>query len=165
MVVHPFEPVYNSYSKILILGTFPSVKSREENFYYGHPQNRFWKVLSGLVGHCLPQGIKEKKAFLVLEKIALWDVLESCEIDASKDSSIRNPVANDLSIVLTNSNIEAIFTNGKKAEELYRRLCYPRTLIESYVLPSTSSANGHYTLERLIKEWSIILKHLGHQAV
>lgn len=158
MLVHPFEPVYDSCSKILILGTFPSVKSREENFYYGHPHNHFWKVLSALTGCPLPRDIKEKKDLLLKEKIALWDVLKSCEIDASRDSSIRDPVANDLRPILANSSIEAIFTNGRKAGELYKRLCYPDTFIESHVLPSTSPANAQYTLERLIREWSIILK-------
>lgn len=160
MVVHPFEPVYHSHSRILILGTFPSVKSREENFYYGHPQNRFWKVISCLTGHKLPESIEEKKELLAFEGIALWDVLKSCDIDLSKDSSIMNPVANDLSVILSKCRIEAIFTNGKKAGELYRKLCYPETQIKNHGLPSTSPANGHYSLERLMWEWSVILKYL-----
>lgn len=160
MVTHPFKPVYHSHSRILILGTFPSVKSREENFYYGHPQNRFWKVISCLTGHPLPESIEEKIEILAFEGIALWDVIKSCDIDASKDSSIKNPVANDLSIIFENSHIEAVFTNGKKAGELYRKLCYPFTNKKSHILPSTSPANGHYTFEKLMWEWSIILKHL-----
>lgn len=160
MVVHPFEPVYHSHSRILILGTFPSVKSREENFYYGNPQNRFWKVISCLTGHAIPESIEGKKELLALEGIALWDVLKSCDIDFSKDSSITNPIANDLSIILSNCRIEAVFTNGKKAGELYRKLCYPKTQIKNHSLPSTSPANGNYSLERLMWEWSEILKYL-----
>lgn len=160
MVVHPFEPIYHSHSRILILGTFPSVKSREENFYYGHPQNRFWRVLSCLTGHTLPETIEEKKEFLACEGIALWDVLKSCEIENSKDSTIMNPVANDLSIIFDNCHIEAVFTNGKKAGELYRKYCYPFTHIKSHTLPSTSPANGRYSIERLMWEWSVILKYL-----
>jgi hypoxanthine-DNA glycosylase len=160
MVVHPFEPIYHTHSKILILGTIPSVKSREENFYYGHPQNRFWKVISCLTGHPVPETIEAKKELLAFEGIALWDVLKSCDIDQSKDSSIMNPVANDLSAILSKCRIDAIFTNGKKADELYRKLCYPKTQKKSHVLPSTSPANGHYNIEKLMWEWSVILKHL-----
>lgn len=160
MLIHPFEPVYNSNSKILILGTFPSVKSREESFYYAHPQNRFWKVLSSLTKHSLPKTVEEKMTLLLSKGIALWDILQSCEIDASKDSSIKNPVVNDLSIILSSSNIKAIFTNGKKAEQIYRTLSYPNALIESHVLPSTSSANAYYTFEKLIKAWDKILDFL-----
>ncbi|HHW21924.1 MAG TPA: DNA-deoxyinosine glycosylase [Clostridiaceae bacterium] len=160
MIDHPFEPIYHSHSRILILGSFPSVRSREENFYYGHPQNRFWKVISCLTGHKLPETIEEKKELLACEGIALWDVVKSCDIDQSKDSSIMNPVANDLSVILSSCHIEAIFTNGKKADELYRKLCYPQTRIKSQYLPSTSPANGHYSLERLMWEWSVILKYL-----
>ena len=113
MVVHPFEPVYHNHSRILILGTFPSVKSREENFYYGHPKNRFWEVLSCLTGHPLPETIEEKKELLACEGIALWDVLKSCDIEKSKDSTIMNPVANDLSIIFDNCHIEAVLPTVK----------------------------------------------------
>jgi len=160
LVVHPFEPVYHNHSRILILGTFPSVKSREENFYYGHPKNRFWEVLSCLTGHPLPETIEEKKELLACEGIALWDVLKSCDIEKSKDSTIMNPVANDLSIIFDNCHIEAVFTNGKKAGELYRKYCYPNTNMKCHTLPSTSPANGRYNLEKLMWEWSAILKYL-----
>ena len=161
MVIHPFEPVYNGYSKILILGTFPSVASREENFYYGHPQNRFWKVISCLTGQSLPQTIGDKKELLLREGIALWDVLKSCDIEQSKDSSIQNPVPNDFDKIIHETAIRAVFTNGKKAQELYRKLCYPKTEIKSHCLPSTSPANGSYNLERLLWEWSVILKYIS----
>lgn len=159
-VVHPFEPIYNEYSQVLILGTIPSVTSREENFYYGHPQNRFWKVISCLTGHPLPLTIEEKKSILLMEGIALWDVLHSCDIEQSKDSSISNPEANDLEIIFQKASIKAVFTNGKKAQELYKKLCYPKTKIKSHCLPSTSPANGSYNLEKLLWEWSAILKYL-----
>lgn len=160
MVIHPFEPVYNSHSQILILGTFPSVKSRAMDFYYAHPQNRFWKVLSSITGCDQPDTIREKIEFLHLKNIALWDVVKSCYIEASKDSTIKNSVANDLSVIFKNSCIKAVFTNGKKAGELYQKLCYPSTLIKSHILPSTSSANGHYSLESLIRKWSVILEYI-----
>jgi len=159
-VVHPFEPVYNEYSQVLILGTIPSVTSREENFYYGHPQNRFWKVISCLTGHPLPITIVEKKNLLLMEGIALWDVLQSCDIEQSRDSSITNPVANDLDMIFKKASIKAVFTNGKKAQELYKKLCYPKTNIKSQCLPSTSPANGSYNLEKLLWEWSVILKYI-----
>ncbi len=161
MVIHPFDPIYNEHSKVLILGTFPSVKSREENFYYGHPQNRFWKVIACLTGHNPLQSIEAKKELLLQEGIALWDVLKSCDIDQSKDSSIQNPVPNDFEKIFRKASINAVFTNGKKAQELYKKLCYPITKMKSHCLPSTSPANGSYNLERLLWEWSVILKYIS----
>lgn len=160
MIIHPFEPVYNKHSRILILGTFPSVISREENFYYGYTRNRFWSVISILTGNPLPLNIDEKKNLLHNEKIAVWDVLKSCDIDQSKDSSIINPIPNDLNGIFDKSNIKAVFTNGRKAEELYERLCYPITGFKGMFLPSTSPANAGYSLEKLLAEWSVILKFL-----
>ncbi|MCX7772010.1 MAG: DNA-deoxyinosine glycosylase [Clostridia bacterium] len=159
-VIHPFEPVYDRNSKILVLGTIPSVKSREENFFYGHPQNRFWKMISCLTGRTLPTTIEQKKTLLLEERIGLWDVLHSCDIELSKDSSILHPVANDFTEILEITGITHIFTNGNKAQELYMRLCYPKTRIKSHALPSTSPANGRFTLEKLMWEWSVILKYL-----
>ncbi len=159
-VVHPFEPIYNEYSQILILGTIPSVVSREENFYYGHPQNRFWKVISCLTGHPLPVTVQEKTSLLLGEGIALWDVLKSCDIDQSKDSSITNPVANDMEAVFKRASLKAVFTNGRKAQDLYKKLCYPKTGVKSQCLPSTSPANGSYSLERLLWEWSVVIKYI-----
>ncbi|MEE0775732.1 MAG: DNA-deoxyinosine glycosylase [Bacillota bacterium] len=155
-IQHPFAPIYDKHSKILILGTFPSVKSREVSFYYGHPQNRFWKVLSQLTGETLPQSIEEKRAFLLRHGIALWDVLASCEIKGSSDSSIRYPIPNDLSLLLEQANIQKIFTNGKKAQQLYEKYLEPNTNIKAHCLPSTSPANRKYHLEDLLREWKII---------
>ena len=161
MIDHPFEPIYNINSKIIILGTMPSVASRKDNFYYGHPQNRFWRILAALTGSFVPKTTYEKKKLLLDKGIALWDVLKSCEIDMSKDSSITNPEPNNFDSLFKDCNIRAVFTNGKKAEELYRKLCFKKTNVRSINLPSTSPANASYSFERLLKHWSIILEHLS----
>lgn len=156
--IHPFEPIYDEASEILILGTFPSVKSRENAFYYGHPQNRFWKVLAALCNEDCPTTIEEKKGFLLRHRIALWDVVKSCEIKGSSDSSIQNVVANDISELCRETNIQAIYCNGKKAKALFDRYIGKEQQIEATVLPSTSPANAAWNLERLIEEWNIIIK-------
>lgn len=157
---HPFDPIWNQESQILILGTMPSVLSRRNAFYYGHPQNRFWKVLASLWSLKGFESLEEKKNFLLSHGIALWDVLRSCQIELSKDSSIRDPVANDLSVILQVAPVKKIFTNGRKADELYRRLTYPHTGIEAVCLPSTSPANGRFDFPRLIGEWSVIRQYI-----
>lgn len=161
LVRHTFEPVFDERSKILILGTFPSVKSRENNFYYGHPQNRFWKVIAGVTEEAAPQTVEEKKAFLLRNHIAIWDVIAQCEIIGSSDSSIRNAVPCDVNSVLAQSRICQIFANGTKAYELYRKYLFPATGREAVRLPSTSPANAAFRLERLIGEWSVIKKALS----
>lgn len=161
ILTHPFEPIFDEHSRILILGTFPSVKSRELSFYYSHPRNRFWQVVSDLTHNELPLSIEDKKALLLKEGIALWDVLKSCDIDKSSDSSITNPVPNDLNGIFRKAQIRAVFTNGRKAQDLYIKFIYPKTGIKSTCLPSTSPANAGYSFERLKKEWSIILEYLG----
>lgn len=157
MIQHPIEPVYDENSKILILGSFPSVKSREEGFFYGHPQNRFWKVLAAVYEGEIPETIAEKKAFLHENHIAVWDVICSCDIVGSSDSSIRNVVPNDLSRILSRANIKQIYVNGKKAEQLYKKYIFPSVKREAVCLPSTSPANAAWNLERLTKEWRGIL--------
>ncbi len=156
-VTHTFEPVYREDSRILILGTFPSVKSREQQFYYGHPQNRFWKVLAELAHDEIPKTIEEKKKFLLQHKIALWDVIQSCTIEGSSDSSIRDVVPNDISMILEQSRIEAIYANGAKAYSLYEKYMYPLCSKQAVKLPSTSPANAAFSLERLVREWG---KHI-----
>ncbi len=156
-VTHTFEPVYNKDSKALILGTFPSVKSRETNFYYGHPQNRFWKVIAELTGSELPVTIEEKKIMLLSHHIAIWDVIESCSIVGSSDSTIRDVVVNDFSEILNHTKITHIYANGNKAYELYMKYAYPTVLKPIIKLPSTSPANAVYRLERLCAEWGEIL--------
>lgn len=153
--IHPFPPVYNEDSAILILGTFPSVKSRENAFYYGHKQNRFWKVLSSVMKDDCPRETEEKIRFLSKHRIALWDVIQTCEISGSSDSSIKNAVANDLEALLKETSISKIFCNGKKAYELYQKF-FPDLSVPVKCLPSTSPANAMWSIERLIEEWSKI---------
>ena len=150
---HTLEPVYNEKSRILILGTFPSVKSRAASFYYQHPQNRFWKVISALIGMKTPETIEAEKKMLLGHKIAVWDVIYSCDINGSSDSSIRNVVPNDIAAILNESNIETIYANGGKAYELYNRYCYEKTNEKIIKLPSTSPANASYSLDRLVECW------------
>ena len=157
MPVHEIDPVYDKDSKILILGSFPSVASRETGFFYGHPRNRFWKVLSALFEEKEPETIEEKEYFLLRNHIAVWDVIASCEIEGSSDSSIRNIEVNDLEGILKKTKIDRIFTNGSTAYRLYRKHQEKRTGIEAIPLPSTSPANASHSLERLIEEWRIIL--------
>lgn len=140
-VVHDFAPVFDKESRVLMLGTMPSPKSRETGFYYGHPRNRFWKVMADVCGEEQPQTREDKIAFALRNHIAVWDVLAGCEIRGADDSSIRNPRANDLSRILDAADIKAIFTTGTKAAQLYKRYCYPVTGIEAVALPSTSPAN------------------------
>ncbi|SDB03709.1 DNA-deoxyinosine glycosylase [Eubacterium oxidoreducens] len=154
MVSHGFGPVFDEDSKVLILGSFPSVKSREQSFYYGHPQNRFWKVMAAVLKAPLPVSIEEKKAFLIVNHIAVYDVIESCSIIGSSDSSIRDVTVTDLSGILKHSKVGShIYANGAKAYDLYRKYTLPVTGIEAVKLPSTSPANAAWSLERLIGTW------------
>ena len=155
--VHPFAPVVDGNCTVLILGSFPSVKSRENAFYYGHPQNRFWKVLSAVYGETVPQSVEEKKCFLLRHHIALWDVIESCDIVGSGDSSIKNAVPNDLRIVTERASITHILLNGRTAGKLFEK--HNKGIKTAYdILPSTSPANAAWTLERLSKAWGEKLK-------
>ena len=160
---HTIGSLYNENSKILILGSFPSVKSREQGFFYGHPQNRFWKVLSTVLNQPLPTSIDEKKEFILNNKIALWDVIASCEIKGSSDNSIKNVVPNNINEILNNSKVKTIFTNGKLAFNLYNKYIFEKTNIAAISLPSTSPANAAFSLDRLCDEWKIIFKHLKSQ--
>ena len=157
LVYHEFLPVYREDSAVLILGSIPSPKSREQGFYYGHPQNRFWKVLSYLFEEEIPESKQEKINFLFRHHIALWDVLAECEIDGASDNSIRNEKPNDMNIILNVAPIQKIFTTGKKAQALYQKHCYSITRVESICLPSTSPANCAYKLEQLIQAYRELL--------
>ncbi len=157
LLTHTFEPIYNKDSRILILGSFPSVKSRENNFYYGHPQNRFWKVIAGVTGNEVPATIEEKKELLLSSHIAIWDVIASCRIQGSSDSSINDVVVNDFAQILAESKIQTIYVNGNKAYELYRKYAEPKTGIPAIKLPSTSPANAAWSVERLTDDWKRIL--------
>ncbi len=156
MIVHPIPPLYDGESKILILGSFPSVKSREVGFFYGHPQNRYWKVVSAVFGETCPQTIPQKKEFLHRNHIAAWDVIRSCDITGSSDSSIKNVQANDLTQILDAADIRQIFVNGKTAEKMYKKYIQPEILRPCICLPSTSPANAAWSLDRLIGAWKVI---------
>ena len=153
MVLHTIDPVYDANSKILILGSFPSVKSRETGFFYGHPQNRFWNVLASVFHTQVPITIEEKKEFLLFHSIAVWDVIGSCDITGSSDGSIRNVEVNDLTCILEKATIEHIYVNGKKAEQLYKRDIEPLIHRSAVCLPSTSPANAAWSLEKLVEVW------------
>ena len=160
-VIHKIPPVYNKNSQILILGSFPSVKSREGRFFYHHKHNRFWKVLSTIVNDVLPETIDEKKDFLLKNHIAVWDVIASCDIEGSSDSSIKNAVPNDFSDILKAAPIRKIYTNGGTAYKLYHKYCEKVTGIKAMKLPSTSPANASYSLDRLISEWKVIADQIS----
>ncbi len=154
MPIHPIPPVFDANSRVLILGSFPSVKSREAAFFYGHPQNRFWRVIAAVTGDDPGDTPETKTAFLLRNNIALWDVIASCEIEGSADSSIKNAVPNDLGPILQTAPIRAIFTNGKTADRLYRRFLLPQTGVEAICLPSTSPANAQWSEQRLAEAWN-----------
>ena len=157
-VVHPFLPIYDENSEILILGSFPSVISREKNFYYANKNNRFWKVMSIL----FQEDIQDKVEFCLKHHIALWDVIHSCEIIGSSDSSISNVIVNDIESLILKTNIRKIFFTGKKAEELYKK--YIACDIAYVGLPSTSSANAKMHLDDLIREYQIIVETLNEKS-
>ena len=157
MTYHNIPPVFDEISKILVLGSFPSVKSRETQFFYGHPQNRFWKVISSVFDCDCPITVEEKKKFLLDNNIALWDVIKACEIEGSSDSSVKHVIPNDLSKIIKNSNVTKIFTNGNLSYSLYNKICFERTGIPAIKLPSTSPANAAWSLEKLTDEWKRLI--------
>ena len=156
MFTHPIPPVYDKNSKVLILGSFPSVKSREVCFFYGHPQNPFWKLISSIFEDDLPETVDDKKAFLLRHNIAVWDVIKSCDITGSSDASIKNVVPNDLSIILSTADIRNIYVNGKTAYKYYEKYMKPLIHRDAITLPSTSPANAAWNMERLKEEWKVI---------
>lgn len=155
MLCHPFAPVYDENSEILILGTFPSVKSRENQFYYGHPQNRFWKVLAAVFKDDVLVSMDEKIQFLHRHHIALWDVIATCEITGSADASITNATPNDIAGLLKKAPIRKIYCNGTKSWELFQKYIQPglENKLPIVKLPSTSPANASWTLEKLVAAW------------
>ena len=153
MIVHPISPVFDDNSEILILGSFPSVKSREQGFFYGHPQNRFWRVTAEVFACPVPSSVEEKRAFLLQNHIALWDVIASCDIDGSADSTIRDAVPNDLTVILSAAPIRRIYVNGKTAERYFKRYIEPIIHRKAACLPSTSPANAAWSLASLVDVW------------
>ncbi len=158
--IHPIPPLYSASSRVLILGSFPSVKSREQAFFYGHPQNRFWRVAVEILGCGIPRTVDEKKRLILGNRLALWDVIAECDITGSSDSSIREVVPNDISGLLEKSGIKTIFVNGKTAEKFYLRYTEPKTGIKAVCLPSTSPANAAWSFERLCEAWSVIKEYI-----
>jgi len=158
-IEHPIQPLYNKDSKILVLGSFPSVKSREGQFFYHHPQNRFWKVISEVYQVPLPLTIEEKRDMLLNLRIAVWDVIKSCEITGSSDSSIKNVIPNDLSVILQTAQIRQIAVNGSTAYQLYMKYIYPQTQMKAIRLPSTSPANAASNVNQLVDAWSCIRQY------
>ena len=156
-LVHPFPPTWDEHSEILILGSFPSVKSREMAYFYGHPQNRFWRIVAALYEDDIPLTVEERRAFLLRHHIALWDVIASCTIVGSSDSSIRDAVPNDIRPILAGAPIREIYTNGQTSFRLYRKYLLPEIGREAVCLPSTSPANAAWSFDRLTEAWSVIL--------
>ena len=156
MIVHPIPPVYDERSRVLILGSFPSVKSREEGFFYGNPHNRFWRVLAGVFKEEVPHTVEDKKDSLIRNHIAVWDVIGSCDINGSSDSSIRNVMVNDIGVILREADIAGIFVNGRTAYRYYQKYIGPVTGREAVCLPSTSPANASWDVPRLTQAWTVI---------
>ena len=154
--VHPIPPLYNEESRVLILGSFPSVRSRESMFFYGHPRNRFWQVIAAILGKEVPTRVEKKRELLLSSGIAVWDVIGSCEIVGSADSSIKNAMPNDIREILSVADIRAIFVNGKTAEKYYNKYIRDRVGRSTVSLPSTSPANAAVSLDELICEWGVI---------
>lgn len=160
LITHTFAPVYDKRSKVLVLGTMPSPKSRQAGFYYGHPQNRFWPALAALFGECVPESAQARRDFALAHKIALWDVLHQCEIDGASDASIRKPVPNDLNRIFAYADIRQVFANGRRAADLYGKYCRPDTGRDCVRLPSTSPANCRIPFSALVESYRAILDYL-----
>ena len=155
-ILHPFPPLFDSESRTLILGSFPSVKSREAMFFYGHPQNRFWRLIALLCHEDTPQTVEEKSSLILRHHLALWDSIRSCTITGSSDSSVRDVVPNDLRVIFDNSKTERVFCNGALSHKMYMKYIYPQTGIAAVKLPSTSPANAAYSQERLAESCQVI---------
>lgn len=164
IIQHPIPPTFDQNSRALILGSFPSVKSREAQYFYGHPQNRFWKVMAAIFSERFPETTEERKKLLLRNRVAVWDVIASCSVSGSADTSIRNVQPNDLRPLLACSSITAVFTNGKKADELYKTFQLEKTGIDAVCLPSTSPANAAWNLERLVSAWSIVAQAVSQES-
>lgn len=160
-VEHTLDPIYDEHSRVLVLGTMPSPKSREIGFYYGHPQNRFWRVLAALFDEPMPTTNAERTALLLRHRIALWDVLASCDIAGASDASIANAVPNDLTRITEAAPIQQVFCTGATAARLYKKLCESTTGLSATKLPSTSPANAAWSLDRLIEAYRPLAEAVG----
>ncbi len=159
-IIHPIQPVYNAESCILILGSFPSVKSREACFFYAHPQNRFWRMLAALFHEEVPEDTASRRDFLLRHRIAVWDTVAACDIRGSSDASMKNAVPNDLSPILGAADIRAVFCNGALSYKLYQKHQAKDIPLPVYAMPSTSPANAACSLSSLIYSWGEILSYL-----
>lgn len=159
-VYHNFGPLYAADSRVLLLGSMPSPKSREQGFFYGHPQNRFWRVLAAVLGEAAPDSIEDKRTLCLRHQVALWDVLASCEIVGASDAAIRNPVPNNLAPLIQKTQVQAVFTTGATAYQYYQKLCLQQTGLPALKLPSTSPANAAWSLDRLTEAYRVILPYL-----
>ena len=161
---HPFKPIFNKNSKILILGSFPSVISRKFGFYYTNPQNRFWRVLAGILNIAVPESIDEKIKFLLSHHIAIYDAAISCEIEGSSDAKMSKIVPANLKPIFEEAKIRQVYANGGKAYEICKKYLEDEiikaTKNEVIKLPLTSPANAKFSLEKLAKEWSMIIREL-----
>ena len=155
-LVHPIAPVWNENARILILGSFPSVRSREAGFYYAHPQNRFWPLMARLYGEPVPQTTEERRTFALRHGIALWDSIQSCMITGSSDASIRDAKPNDIAGLVSQTGIERIFCNGQQSWRMFQKYCSESCTMQAIPLPSTSPANAAWTLDRLAEAWTVI---------
>ena len=155
-IVHPIPPLFDQNSKKLILGSFPSIKSREAMFFYGHPQNRFWRLIAMIYGEDAPLSTEEKSKLILKHNLALWDSIKTCTITGSADSSVKDVVPNDLSVILNGSRVTEIYCNGALSYKMYMKYIFPTTQTEAVKLPSTSPANAAYSIERLYESWKII---------
>ena len=155
-IVHPIPPLYDENSRILILGSFPSVKSREANFFYGHPQNRFWPLMAVIFERPPFRSVEEKREFALSHGIAMWDVIYSCDIVGSSDSSIKNAVPSDLLSIKETGDLRTVITNGRTSGKMYDKYQKNELGMESLTLPSTSPANAAWSFERLFEEWKIV---------
>lgn len=158
-IIHGFRPVFDNNSRVLVLGSMPSVKSREQGFYYGHPQNRFWKIIAAVCDCSVPVTIPDKQSLLLENGIAVWDVISECDLVGSSDASLKNVVPADLSVILDNAPIKAVFTNGSAASDIYVKY-QSVSDIPHIRLPSTSPANAAWSFERLLEKWIIIKEYL-----
>ncbi len=160
-IIHPFGPLYDKSSRVLILGSLPSVKSREQNFFYGHPQNRFWPLIARLFNEPVPLTIEEKKKMILKHHLALWDTIYSCDIIGSSDSSIKNVVPTDLEQIINNSKVTAVFCNGNTSGKYFHKYQEKTLRIKAAILPSTSPANAAWSMERLAEAWKVIIKDIS----
>ncbi|MCI7125683.1 MAG: DNA-deoxyinosine glycosylase [Agathobaculum sp.] len=156
-VIHDIPPLYDADCRVLLLGSIPSPKSRETRFFYGHPQNRFWRVLAAVLGEETPQTVEQKRALCLNHHIALWDTIAKCDIAGASDTSIKNAMPNDIGWLLTRTRIDRVFATGGKSAALYRKLIEPVTHLPITALPSTSPANAAWSLDRLVEAYRVIL--------